>query len=215
MGDYVDIGPVHMWYETRGEGEPLVLLHGGLDSNAAWVGQFDALAKHFRVVAPERRGHGHTPDVEGPISYQVMAEDAAAFIDKVVGSPVHLVGWSDGAILSIIVALMRPDLVRKLVLIGGDADVSAYVPQFLEATRLPADSDVYQPFRAIYEAHHAAICAYFARRAPRDEVEDLAAETFTVAWRKLSRVQVDMVHTASPTNSGISRCRRGKRRRSA
>lgn len=152
MGDYVDIGPVHMWYETRGEGEPLVLLHGGLDSNAAWVGQFDALAKHFRVVAPERRGHGHTPDVEGPISYQVMAEDTAAFIDKVVGSPVHLVGWSDGAILSIIVALMRPDLVRKLVLIGGDADVSAYVPEFLEATRLPADSDLYQPFRAIYEA---------------------------------------------------------------
>ena len=42
-------------------------------------------------------------------------------------------------------------------------------------------------FRAIYETHHAAICAYFARRAPRDEVEDLAAETFTVAWRKLPR----------------------------
>jgi RNA polymerase sigma-70 factor (ECF subfamily) len=42
-------------------------------------------------------------------------------------------------------------------------------------------------FRVIYEAHHAAICAYFARRVPRDEVEDLAAETFTVAWRKLPR----------------------------
>ena len=152
MGDYVDIGPVHMWYEVRGEGEPLVLLHGGLDSNAAWLGQFDALAKHFRVVAPERRGHGHTPDVEGPISYQVMADDTAAFIDQVLGSPVHLVGWSDGAILSLIVALARPDLVRKLVLIGGDADVSAYVPEFLEAAGLPADSEVYQPFRAIYEA---------------------------------------------------------------
>ena len=44
-----------------------------------------------------------------------------------------------------------------------------------------------QAFRAIYETHHAAICAYFARRAPRDEVEDLAAETFIVAWRKLPR----------------------------
>ena len=44
-----------------------------------------------------------------------------------------------------------------------------------------------QAFRAIYEAHHAAVCAYFARRAPRDDVEDLAAETFTVAWRKLPR----------------------------
>lgn len=152
MGDYVDIGPVHTWYETRGSGEPLVLLHGGLDTNAAWAAQLDVLAEHFRVLAPERRGHGHTPDVEGPISYRVMAEDTAAFIDTVVGGPVHLVGWSDGAILGLVLAISRPDLVRKLVAIGGNADVSAYVPEFVEATRLPADSPVYQPFRAIYEA---------------------------------------------------------------
>ena len=152
MGDYVDIGPVHTWYETRGSGEPLVLLHGGLDTNAAWAAQLDVLAEHFRVLAPERRGHGHTPDVEGPISYRVMADDTAAFIDAVVGGPVHLVGWSDGAILGLVLAISRPDLVRKLVVIGGNADVSAYVPEFVEATRLPADSPVYQPFRAIYEA---------------------------------------------------------------
>lgn len=150
MGAYVDIGPVHMWYETRGEGEPLVLLHGGLDSNAAWGAEFDALAERFRVVAPERRGHGHTSDVEGPLTYRVMAEDTITFIESVIGSPVHLVGWSDGAILGMMVARSRPDLVRKLVLIGGAADLSAYVPEFIEATRLPADSEVYQPFRAIY-----------------------------------------------------------------
>ena len=152
MGEYVDIGPVHMWFETRGSGEPLVLLHGGLDSNAAWASQLDTLAKHFRVVAPERRGHGHTPDVAGPISYEAMADDTSSFIDAVIGTPVHLVGWSDGAILSLVVALARPDLVRKLVLIGGDADVSAYVPEFIEATRLPPDSPEFRPFRAIYEA---------------------------------------------------------------
>lgn len=152
MGDYVDIGPVHMWYETHGKGEPLVLLHGGLDTNAAWGAQLGALAEHFRVVAPERRGHGHTPDVDGPITYQVMAEDTVAFIDEVIGSPVHLVGWSDGAILAIMVALSRPDLVRKLILIGGNADVSAYVPAFYEVARSAADSAVYEPFRAVYEA---------------------------------------------------------------
>ena len=51
----------------------------------------------------------------------------------------------------------------------------------------PTTTERREAFRAIYEAHHAALCAYFARRAPRDEVEDLAAETFTVAWRKLPR----------------------------
>jgi pimeloyl-ACP methyl ester carboxylesterase len=151
MGDYVDIGPVHMWYEVRGAGEPLVLLHGGLDTNASWGAQIDTLAKHFRVVAPERRGHGHTPDVDGPVSYGVMADDTAAFIDTVVGTPVYMVGWSDGAIVGLLIALRRPDLVRKLVLIGGNADVSAYVPQFYQAARLPADSEVYHPFRAVYD----------------------------------------------------------------
>jgi pimeloyl-ACP methyl ester carboxylesterase len=151
MGTYVDIGPVHTWYEAQGQGDPLLLLHGGLDTNASWGGELAALAEHFRVVAPERRGHGHTPDVEGPLSYRVMAEDTVAFIDHVLGRPVHLVGWSDGAILALMVALARPELVRRLVLIGGAADVSGYVSEFIEATRLPADSEVYQPFRAVYD----------------------------------------------------------------
>ncbi len=151
MGDYVDIGPVHMWFETRGHGEPLVLLHGGMDTNAAWGAQFDALAEHYRVVAPERRGHGHTPDVEGPLSYRLMADDIATFIDSVVGPPAHVIGWSDGAILGLMIALARPELVRKLVLIGGNADASAYVPEFRRAARLPADSPEYQAFRAIYD----------------------------------------------------------------
>jgi pimeloyl-ACP methyl ester carboxylesterase len=151
MGTYVDIGPVHTWYEARGQGEPLVLLHAGLDTNASWGGELDALAEHFRVLAPERRGHGHTPDVDGPLSYHVMAGDTAAFVETVIGSPVHVVGWSDGAILGMMLALSRPDLVSRLVLIGGAADVSAYAPEFLAATRLSADSEVYQPFRAVYD----------------------------------------------------------------
>src|SRR5690349_12329406 len=57
----------------------------------------------------------------------------------------------------------------------------------MEASRQRGGVSDPQAFRAIYEAHHAAICAYFARRAPRDEVEDLAAETFVIAWRKLPR----------------------------
>lgn len=151
MGTYVDIGPVHTWYEAQGHGDPLVMLHAGLDTNASWGGEIAALAEHFRVLAPERRGHGHTPDVEGPLTYRVMADDTAAFIETVIGGPVHLVGWSDGAILAMLLALARPELVRKLVLIGGAVDVSAYTPEWLEATRLAADSEVYQPFRAVYD----------------------------------------------------------------
>lgn len=152
MGDYVDIGPVHMWYEHRGEGEPLLLLHGGLDTNALWVGQMEALVAHYRVYAPERRGHGHTADVDAPLSYDVMAHDMVGFVEKVVGGQVRVVGWSDGAIVGLLTAMARPDLVRSLVLIGGAADEAGYVPQFHKIARLPGDSEEFQAFRAVYGA---------------------------------------------------------------
>lgn len=79
-----------------------------------------ALTPQFRVYSPERRGHGHTPDVEGPITYDLMADDTVAFLDQVVGGPAHLVGHSDGADVTLLVALRRPDLVRRLVLVSGN-----------------------------------------------------------------------------------------------
>jgi pimeloyl-ACP methyl ester carboxylesterase len=63
--------------------------------------------------------HGRTPDVPGAMSFERMAGDTIAFLDTVVGGPAHLVGWSDGAVVALLVALMRPELVRKLVFVAG------------------------------------------------------------------------------------------------
>jgi pimeloyl-ACP methyl ester carboxylesterase len=128
MGEYIDIGSVHTWYESSGHGEPLVLLHGGLSNNGSWAEQIPAFAEHFGVFAPERRGHGHTPDVKGPLSYEVMARDTIGFLETVVGGSAHLVGWSDGGTVGLLVASARPDLVRQLVSIGANFDASGYVP---------------------------------------------------------------------------------------
>ncbi|OHV35146.1 alpha/beta fold hydrolase, partial [Pseudofrankia sp. EUN1h] len=77
-----------------------------------------ALAERYRVYVPERRGHGHTPDVEGAFTTEAMAGDTIAFLESLHIGPARLVGWSDGALVGVRVALRRPDLVRKLVLIG-------------------------------------------------------------------------------------------------
>jgi pimeloyl-ACP methyl ester carboxylesterase len=77
------------------------------------------LAKHFHVFRPDRRGHGRSPDVEGPITYALMAQDTIAFLEQVVGGPASLLGHSDGAPVALLAALERPDLVRKLVLSAG------------------------------------------------------------------------------------------------
>lgn len=117
---YIGLGPVRTWYETVGApGPPLVLLHPGLFGAESWFAQRDPLAAAgFGVWLPERRGHGHSPDVPGPLSYQVMADDTVAFLEAVVPGPAHLVGWSDGAVVGALVAMQRPDLVNRLVLIG-------------------------------------------------------------------------------------------------
>jgi pimeloyl-ACP methyl ester carboxylesterase len=65
MADYIDVNGVHMWYDKRGQGDPLVLMHGGLTDSRDFGGNLDGLASQFRLYLPERRGHGHTADVEG------------------------------------------------------------------------------------------------------------------------------------------------------
>ncbi|WP_329587817.1 alpha/beta hydrolase [Kitasatospora sp. NBC_01250] len=85
----------------------------------SWWAQLPALAEHYRVYAPERRGHGRTHDLPGPVTSALMAEDTAAFLDELGTGPVHLVGWSAGGQVALWLALRRPDLVRKLVLISS------------------------------------------------------------------------------------------------
>lgn len=122
MATYVQLGAVRTWYDEHGEGEPLVLLHGGLVDARFFEPNLAALAEQFHVYTPERRGQGHTPDVEGPITYQLMTDDTIAFLETVVGQPADLVGHSDGAFVAMLVAIQRPELVRRLVMISGGFD---------------------------------------------------------------------------------------------
>lgn len=119
----VELDDVSMWYEARGEGDPLVFLHpgaAGVDSRAL-TPQVESLSARYRVYTPEQRAHGRTRDVEGPASFASMATDTAGFIETVIDAPVHLLGCSDGASLALTVALRRADLVRQLVLATGVA----------------------------------------------------------------------------------------------
>ena len=74
-GRYVDAAGVRTYYEVEGEGEPLILLHGGFVTIETWDEQRAALAERYRVYLPERRGHGRTPDVPGPIGFPPRRSD--------------------------------------------------------------------------------------------------------------------------------------------
>jgi pimeloyl-ACP methyl ester carboxylesterase len=129
---YVDVGGRRTWHEVVGDGDVVVLLHGGFAGADSWGSQTPVLAAAgYQVYVPERRGHAHTPDVDGPITYAVMAEDTIAYLDEVVGPRAHLIGWSDGAVVALLVAQKRPDLVNRMVLIGQYYNSSGRTPDGL------------------------------------------------------------------------------------
>lgn len=115
-----------------------MLLHGGMTPIETFGGLRPGLSERFRVYLPERRGHGRTPDVPGPITYEIMAADTVAFLEKVLTEAAHLVGWSDGAVVGLLVALMRPDLVRSLVYVGNPLNASGLRPE-LQGVELSPD----------------------------------------------------------------------------
>ena len=108
-----------LWSRARGSGPEFVLLHPGGTDSRALDPLVAELAGRYRVITPDQRAHGRTPDREGPLSYAAMAEDTIAFLEEEAGAPVHLLGYSDGAVVALTVALRRPDLVRDLVLAAG------------------------------------------------------------------------------------------------
>jgi pimeloyl-ACP methyl ester carboxylesterase len=141
MAGYIEVAGLRTWYDERGAGEPLVLLHpGGAGVDArAWSPNLPALAEAFRVFTPERRAHGHTPDVDGPITFEAMATDTIAFLENVVGEPAHLAGCSDGAIVALMVARIRPDLVRRLAFIAGVFHRDGWAPGVLDPANAPPE----------------------------------------------------------------------------
>lgn len=116
---YLPIMGSQIFYQTWGRGEPLLLLHGGFGTVEDFSHQTLELSKHLRVVAFERPGHGHTADNDEPFHFATMTRYAIDFIRELGIGPTDLLGWSDGAIIALLLSISRPDLVKRLVCVGG------------------------------------------------------------------------------------------------
>jgi pimeloyl-ACP methyl ester carboxylesterase len=183
VGEYVELPGVRTFYEVEGQGEPLLLLHGGFVTNETWGPQRADFAADHRTFLPERRAHGHTPDVEGPLSYHDMAQDTIDFLGSVVGGPAHLVGWSDGGIVALLAAIERPELVRKIVATGANFKPASEIGPVEGLDALTPDAPEMAMFRAMYvaaspdgEEHWPVVVGKMAdmfRTEPDIPIEDL------------------------------------------
>ena len=149
MGDgtsRIAVGDITMSYLEWGRGRPLLLLHGGLSTGREWAPLAARLSRRYRVIAPDARGHGHSTRTDQPLSYELLADDVAAFIgalglrDAIVG------GWSDGGQVTFELAVRHPVLAGALIVGGALPD---YVESglrdrsraLLEAPDEPGDED--------------------------------------------------------------------------
>jgi pimeloyl-ACP methyl ester carboxylesterase len=195
MGERVTANGVDTYYERRGAGEPLLLMHGAFSSSQDLDGLTENLAAYFDVIAPDRRAHGRTPDVDGLLGYGVMADDTIAVMDALGIESAHVVGYSDGANVGLIMAIEHPERVRKLVSISGNfrpdgmpAEVRAYWRELQAADAPPLVSEAYAALSPDGIAHFPIVLektkAMFLNAEPRlaqEMLGKIAAPTLVVA----------------------------------
>jgi len=158
VGEYADVNGLHMYYETHGDGQPLVLLHGGLMSNETFGPVIPALvAGGHQVIAPDLQGHGRTADIDRPIDHRLMADDIAALIRHLGLEQVDLVGYSLGGGVAMFTARKYPELVRKLVTVSANVRRDAIYPEMLgqqsqvtgAAAEFMKDTPMYQLYERV------------------------------------------------------------------
>ena len=109
-GQYARANGLKMYYEERGSGPPLILLHGGTATSSMWEPQIPFFIQHFRVITPDSRGHGKTNNPTGEFSYRLMADDVVGFIQGLGLTKPLICGYSDGGQIVLEIGMRYPGL---------------------------------------------------------------------------------------------------------
>ncbi len=131
----IDVNGVTLYYEKRGQGAPLVLLHGNGESHRIFDGLCARLEPDFATYAIDTRGHGESTKVKA-LSYADMARDVIEFIEKLELEKPVLYGFSDGGIIGLLVAIMRPELLGRLICSGANVTPEGLRPGFRSFCRV-------------------------------------------------------------------------------
>jgi len=145
MPEYINLRGHQIYnYEWDNQGEAMVLLHGGLSKTSSWdYLMVPALEDEFHVFAYDRTAHGFTGDQTGSLHFEFQAKEAIAYLEDAVKEPAHLIGYSDGGIIALMVAIVRPELVKSIVAIGANFHYGAPLSDFAEANVSEEDQAEY------------------------------------------------------------------------
>ncbi len=130
------------YYVEKGQGDPLILLHGNGEDSTYFVNQIDEFAKYFHVYAVDTRGHGQTPRGTAPFTIRQIAKDLADFMDEQGIEKADILGFSDGGNIALIFAIKYPEKVNRLIADGANLDTTGIVPKLMAAMKREYDKAV-------------------------------------------------------------------------
>ena len=128
------VNDIELYYEEFGEGKPLIMLHGNGENLEIFYKLIDKLKNNYKIYAIDSRNHGKSTKTED-YSYTTMASDIEEFIKELDGGKANVLGFSDGAIISILIALKNPEIQEKLILLGPNLKAKNLKSELLEAIR--------------------------------------------------------------------------------
>jgi pimeloyl-ACP methyl ester carboxylesterase len=126
------VGDIQMWYAVfnKGGGSPVLLIHGGLETGDTWGNQVPVLARNHEVIIADSRGHGRSTRSDKPFGYQLMADDYIGLLDYLMIDKVALVGWSDGGIIGLDIAMRHPERLTRLWAYGANFNIGGLIEGF-------------------------------------------------------------------------------------
>lgn len=129
QGKYANVNGLKMYYEIHGAGKPLVMLHGGLGT-VDMFGPVLSILTEIRQVSPvELQAHGHTADIDRPMSFELMADDIAALVQHIGFENADILGYSLGGGVALQTAIRHPEVVRKLVVVSAPCKSDGWYPE--------------------------------------------------------------------------------------
>lgn len=162
-GRYADVHGLHMYYEIHGEGFPLVLIHGGGSTIGTTFGRIlPALAQTHRVIAVELQAHGHTADIDRPLSFEQDADDVAALLQHLGIGRADIFGFSNGASTTLQLAIRHPGMVNRIVVASTMYKRSGAYPWLWEAMARPSFGHMPQALKDAYLAINPDTKALYA-----------------------------------------------------
>jgi pimeloyl-ACP methyl ester carboxylesterase len=151
-GSYTSLNGLHMYYEIHGSGTPVVLIHGGFSTIGSTFGRvLPEFAKMHQVIAVELQAHGHTLDIDRPLSFEQDADDVAVLLQQLKVRKANIIGFSHGGTTALQITIRHPDLVNKLVLLSATYKRSGTQPGVFEALQgASLDKPMPQPLKDAY-----------------------------------------------------------------